>query len=172
MALIPPHQLACTYFTISPCTTRYSRDFLPRSPRHYYLGNPWITAQSPHSNTWKLSSTKLFVCTLPPPTGLSRKAPLEGVTIGDVFVTGGVEASTPTYSLHRDPRYFVDPERFVPERWITGSSINFVKGRPEMIIERTAFLPFGFGPYGSTGKHLAYVELKLFVAPRSCVVWR
>jgi cytochrome P450 len=100
----------------------------------------------------------------PAPTGLSRKVPLEGIAIGGVFVVGGVDVSTPTYSLHRDPRYFVDPERFIPERRITGSSINLVKGRPEMIIDRTAFFPFGFGPYGCAGKHLAYVELKLFVA--------
>ena len=39
--------------------------------------------------------------------------------------------------MHRDPRYFDDPERFDPDRWTE----QFQRGLP-----RFAYLPFGGGP--------------------------
>jgi cytochrome P450 len=59
------------------------------------------------------------------------------------------------YLLHRDRRYFANPERFDPER--------FSEER-EQEIPRLAFLPFGAGPRHCIGSRLALQELVVVVS--------
>ncbi|XP_066289714.1 cytochrome P450 2U1-like [Branchiostoma lanceolatum] len=58
------------------------------------------------------------------------------------------------YSIHMDPAYWPDPERFDPERFLDaeGNVIN----KPE------SYLPFGGGRRGCLGEQLARMELFLF----------
>ncbi|KAI2804065.1 Cytochrome P450 3A4 [Blomia tropicalis] len=56
----------------------------------------------------------------------------------------------PVYALHRDERYFPDPETFKPERFI---------GNPEY--HKYAYLPFGTGPRNCVAKSLALYEVKM-----------
>jgi cytochrome P450 len=60
-----------------------------------------------------------------------------------------------TYALHRDPRFFEDPERFDPERFAAGW---------EARIPRYAYLPFGSGPRVCIGNGFAMMEARLVVA--------
>ena len=60
-----------------------------------------------------------------------------------------------TYALHRDPRFFPDPERFDPERFADGW---------EDRIPRYAYLPFGGGPRVCIGNGFAMMEARLILA--------
>ena len=53
--------------------------------------------------------------------------------------------------LHKDPRYFSEPSRFLAER--------FRKGRPS--VPQSAYLPFGAGPRACIGSHLALLQMAL-----------
>ncbi|KAH7950110.1 hypothetical protein HPB49_019699 [Dermacentor silvarum] len=62
---------------------------------------------------------------------------------------------SPTYQLHRDPRYWVDPDTFDPERF---SPEN------ESSIHKMAFQPFGVGPRHCVGFQMARLELRYTLA--------
>lgn len=74
----------------------------------------------------------------PASASLLRETPREGLTIDDVFVPGNVVISVPTYTIHRDPRYWGRPEEFIPERWTD---------QPELCKDKRAFIPFTLGKY-------------------------
>jgi cytochrome P450 len=60
------------------------------------------------------------------------------------------------FLLHRDPRFWDQPERFVPERWMRSD------GRSER--HRYAYFPFGAGPRLCIGEHFAWMEGMLVLA--------
>lgn len=60
----------------------------------------------------------------------------------------------PLFVLNRDARNFVRPDEFLPERWTT---------KPELVLNRTVFLPFSMGQYSCVGRTLAYMELRSIV---------
>ncbi|KAH8637303.1 benzoate 4-monooxygenase [Alternaria alternata] len=91
----------------------------------------------------------------PVPSGLQRVTPAEGAIIAGRYIPGHMNVTTPTYALHRDPRAFVQPNDFIPERW---------SSQPNLILRRDAFVPFGFGGYSCAGKPLAMMQLRMVVA--------
>jgi cytochrome P450 len=59
------------------------------------------------------------------------------------------------YLLHRDPRFWDEPDRFAPERWVA-------EGQREP--RRYAYFPFGAGPRVCIGEHFAWMEATLVLA--------
>ncbi|XP_058837438.1 cytochrome P450 9e2-like [Topomyia yanbarensis] len=57
----------------------------------------------------------------------------------------------PIYGLHRDPKYFPEPERFDPERFSDENKASINMG---------AYLPFGVGPRNCIGSRFALMEVK------------
>ncbi|XP_076275225.1 cytochrome P450 9e2-like isoform X2 [Rhynchophorus ferrugineus] len=57
----------------------------------------------------------------------------------------------PPYSLHHDPKYFADPEKFIPERF---SDDN------KTLINKYTYMPFGIGPRACIGSRFALLEMK------------
>ncbi|MGC1597232.1 MAG: cytochrome P450, partial [Candidatus Acidiferrales bacterium] len=57
--------------------------------------------------------------------------------------------------MHRDPRYFDDPEAFRPERWLDGLENRLPAG---------AYFPFGDGPRRCIGQGFALLESALVLA--------
>lgn len=55
-------------------------------------------------------------------------------------------------TIQTDPKYFPEPEKFLPERWTNGQS------------EQSAFMAFGRGPRICIGKRFAEVEMKMAIA--------
>jgi cytochrome P450 len=57
--------------------------------------------------------------------------------------------------VHRDPRWFDDPETFRPERWSEENRAS---------IHRYAYFPFGGGPRICIGNNFALMEASLLLA--------
>jgi cytochrome P450 len=60
------------------------------------------------------------------------------------------------YLLQRDPRFWDDPERFLPERWLAPGA------RADQ--HRHVYFPFGAGPRICIGEHFAWMEVTLVLA--------
>lgn len=90
----------------------------------------------------------------PPSTALFNRVALRDVVIDGTPIPKGTLAVVPIWHLHRDPRAFPEPERFLPER--------FLPGAPPA--PRGAYLPFGAGPHFCLGQHFATVEMALVAA--------
>lgn len=54
-----------------------------------------------------------------------------------------------------DPRCFVRPEEFIPERWTT---------EPDLVLDASVYAPFAVGRTSCAGKQLALMELRRTVA--------
>ena len=59
------------------------------------------------------------------------------------------------YNVHRDPRWWPDPERFLRDRWRQ----NAASSRPKF-----AYFPFGAGTRIGIGKQFAWMEGVLVLA--------
>ncbi|KAG0440981.1 hypothetical protein HPB47_016091, partial [Ixodes persulcatus] len=89
----------------------------------------------------------------PPATRIDRST-TEDYTLGDTGITlpKGCTITVPIYAMHRDPSNFLDPDSFIPER--------FSEDNARTILPYT-YLPFGAGPKGCLGTHLALLAVKL-----------
>ncbi|MFQ6330969.1 cytochrome P450 [Nocardia sp. CWNU-33] len=87
------------------------------------------------------------------PVMLLTRRPIVPVTLGTVEIPAGVELAYSLYALHRDDRYFSDPDRFDPDRWLSDDGNR-----------RKAFLPFGLGRHRCLGEGFSWVEMTLTLA--------
>jgi cytochrome P450 len=90
----------------------------------------------------------------PPADVLGREA-LVDCSIGDVKVRKGTSLFMSQWVMHRDPRYFADPQVFDPDRWTE----EFSRSLP-----RFAYFPFGGGPRFCIGQSFAMAEAVLTLA--------
>lgn len=87
--------------------------------------------------------------------GSRRVTPPEGITVLGQYIPGNMIVQVPPFPLNRDPRFFVQPDEFMPERWMDGS---------KLVLNKDAFMPFSRGPYSCAGKALAMMEMRSVVA--------
>jgi cytochrome P450 len=71
------------------------------------------------------------------------------------YIPGNTIVSMPPFAINHDPRNFEQPEDFIPERWTS---------RPELVLNKGAFIPFSTGPYNCVGKGLAMMELRSVIS--------
>lgn len=64
-----------------------------------------------------------------------------------------------SYTTHRDPLAFPDPEKWDPTRWMASNTDTIDHTRVKDV-----FMPFSKGPRNCLGQYLAMVELKLTTA--------
>lgn len=88
----------------------------------------------------------------PNPSGLQRQTPPEGLWVGDRWIPGEVNVRTANNLIMRDPRAFVLPDEFIPERWTTR--------RDELVIDASVHMPFSAGRFSCPGKQLALMSLR------------
>ncbi len=90
----------------------------------------------------------------PPAYAIGRQA-IGPCTLGGYSVPAGGTILMSQWVMHRDPRYYDDPERFYPERWADGLAKR---------LPRYAYFPFGGGPRVCIGNTFALMELPLVLA--------
>ncbi|KAK2606578.1 hypothetical protein N8I77_005318 [Diaporthe amygdali] len=88
----------------------------------------------------------------PNPSGLQRQTPPEGLWVGDRWIPGNINLRTANNLIMRDPRAFVLPDEFIPERWTTR--------RDELVIDASVHVPFSTGRFSCPGKQLALMNLR------------
>lgn len=86
--------------------------------------------------------------------GVSRKI-TEEVEIGGYTIPVGVMVQIGIYGCSRDERYFPEPEKFDPDRWLPENSKN-----------RHAYshIPFSAGPRNCVGQKFAQLEEKVMLS--------
>jgi cytochrome P450 len=90
----------------------------------------------------------------PPAYTIGREA-LVACRVGGYLVPKGTTVLMSQWVVHRDPRFFEDPDAFRPERWL-GEAI---KKAPKF-----AYFPFGGGPRLCIGNTFALMEMSLVLA--------
>jgi cytochrome P450 len=95
-------------------------------------------------------SLRLF----PPAWAIGRMAKKDYEVGGYTIEPGSIVMTSP-YVVHRDPRFYPEPERFDPERWTAERKA----ARPKF-----AFFPFGGGSRVCIGEHFAWMEGVLMLA--------
>ncbi|WP_281193497.1 cytochrome P450 [Halorubrum sp. F4] len=112
---------------------------------------------------------------LRPPVHSFFREPTEPVTLGGYRIPAGVVVTLSPWVVHRDDRWWEDPETYRPQRWLRegvddgGGNGGVVHGddtpgpavgeRPEY-----AYFPFGGGPRHCIGMRFARQELRLATA--------
>jgi cytochrome P450 len=88
----------------------------------------------------------------PPAPEIGRLA-TEEVVLGDLTIPAGSIVVIPIHVVHRDPRWFDEPDAFRPERFADTSAWP-----------KFAYLPFGGGPRVCIGNAFAQMEATLLLA--------
>lgn len=86
------------------------------------------------------------VLRLHPPQWMLSRTALRPTRLGPYLLDTGQQVMVCTYLIHRDPRWWDDPEAFSPQRW-------------HQTPKRGHYLPFGAGPRGCPGSPLAKIQL-------------
>lgn len=104
----------------------------------------------PYTERVLKESMRLF-----PPAWTTGRQANETVELGGYEIPKGAQILISQWVVHRDPRWFPNPEGFDPERWT-----------PERAKElpRYAYFPFGGGPRVCIGNHFAMMEATLILA--------
>lgn len=90
-----------------------------------------------------------------PPAWIIGREAVTGYRLGSIEVPAGSTLMMSPYAMHRDPRFWNNPESFAPERW----EDNLSGDRPKF-----AFFPFGAGTRVCIGEHFATLEGVLLIA--------
>jgi cytochrome P450 len=107
-----------------------------------------------------------------PPSWMFSRRILEPVVLGGRTVQAGTMCLVSPALLHRDPRWWDEPERFRPDRWlrrVPGKADRFDPKSPGQ--PRGAYLPFGAGPRMCIGEQFAWSEAATMLAELSRT-WR
>lgn len=116
--------------------------------------NPHKLNHLPYTTAVLKETLRLF-----PPSGSMRMG-RPGTFIVDEsgrrFPTENCSVWTLSLAIHHDARYWVEPEKFLPERWLAGPGDPLYPGGA-----KGAWRPFEHGPRSCIGQSLAMLELKI-----------
>lgn len=71
----------------------------------------------------------------------------------NMIIPAGTTIVLPAHALQRDPKYYRDPERFLPERFNPDNKKLYNANRP--------YLSFGIGPRNCIGMHFGRMMCKV-----------
>jgi cytochrome P450 len=90
-----------------------------------------------------------------PPVSLMSREAVQDCEIGGYPVRAGTLIAVSQWVMHRDSRFFDQPDVFDPDRWTGELSKRLPKG---------AYFPFSLGPRGCIGQGFAMMESVLILA--------
>ena len=90
-----------------------------------------------------------------PPVWVTARAAAHPYSYRDQTIPSGSLLLVPQIAIHRDPRFFPEPMRFDPDRFLPEAAAS----RP-----RYAYFPFGAGPRMCIGEGFAWMEMTLVLA--------
>jgi cytochrome P450 len=95
-----------------------------------------------------------------PPAWILEREVTEELVLDGYTIPAGAVVLASQYAMHRDPRWWRDPEVFDPSRWlIDGRFDEDAPGQP-----RGAWFPFGAGTRQCIGESFAWAEAVLVLA--------
>jgi cytochrome P450 len=97
-----------------------------------------------------------------PPAWTASREASEEVEVGGYVIPKGAQVLTSQWIVHRDPRWFPNPEGFDPDRWTPERSKD---------LPRFAYFPFGGGPRICIGNQFALMEASLLLATITQRFW-
>jgi cytochrome P450 len=105
----------------------------------------------PYTNAVVREGLRLY----PPAWSMGRQASPAALDVAGLHVPAGAQVIMSQWVVQRDERWFKEPARFRPERWL---------GEECTGLPRFAYFPFGGGPRVCVGQHFALLELLLMIA--------
>ena len=111
---------------------------------------PADMARLPYARKVLLEGLRLY-----PPGWFTGRNALTDVPLGGYVVPKGANVLMSQYIVHRDPRWFVEPDRFKPERWTAQLQESLPKG---------AYFPFSMGDRHCIGESFAWLEAILVLS--------
>ena len=88
----------------------------------------------------------------PPAPRTSRECKQTCAITDELIIEKGVDIEFPIFFIHRNPKYWPNPDKFDPERFNPNNEQSY---------PTFAYLPFGEGPRQCIGKRLALLEAKM-----------
>jgi cytochrome P450 len=104
----------------------------------------------PYTRMVLAESMRLF-----PPAWIIGRRVVEPVVVAGYALGARTLVFTSQYVVHRDPRWYAEPERFLPERWTPEETAR----RPKF-----SYFPFGAGTRVCIGEQFAWMEGTLLLA--------
>ncbi|MFC6864205.1 cytochrome P450 [Halomicroarcula sp. GCM10025817] len=89
-----------------------------------------------------------------PPVHAIPRVTTETVEVGDWRLPAGEQVLLSVWNVHRDGRFYEEPLRFDPDRWVDTTPRE----------RGDAYVPFGAGPRICIGRHFARLEMKAVLA--------
>ena len=130
------------------------QDKLTREVENYYDANPDASLYDAAENIDYVSMVFSESLRLFPPVPRTTRDCSQACTVSDSLVVfKGLDISVPIFLLHRNSKYWSNPDKFDPERFRPGKQTH-----PPF-----AYLPFGEGPRNCIGKRLALLEAKMIL---------
>lgn len=90
-----------------------------------------------------------------PPVWFMGREATRDTKLGNYQLRRGNQVFASQWVQHRDPRYFSQPQAFIPKRW---------EGGLERSLPKYQYMPFGGGPRICVGSGFAWLEAKLVLA--------
>ena len=127
---------------------------------HAEISTVWNTSgdeQLNYEHVSKFKRTEAFLLEtlrmFPPVITMVSRLGNEDITVGGYTIQRGVRVQAAVMEIHMDERFWPEPERFSPERFIDTNASS-----------QPHYLPFGAGPKMCMGKRFALLEMKITLA--------
>jgi cytochrome P450 len=137
----------CYQLALHPEIDAQLGDELKRAPAELASARP---SQLPFAERVLSETMRLY-----PPAYVIPRVCAESVSLGGYRIPAGAEVWMWVYFMHHDARWFEEPERFRPDRFLPAAEAARKPG---------AYIPFGAGSRACVGRHFAELEAILCLA--------